>query len=336
MYLIFGLVVFAGRAPSRLWCFGWCLAAGLLANLFIWWYGKPELIVIAAIPLFWLLCCLQRNILTVLVGTTVFLALSGIEFFNPLNSSYLKDVFAEASFIFPNTFSTITEIQTASFAQILVNTTGSVEMGLVCLTGLALFLFRHPVIAIGYGPLVALGLMNFVIGNRAIFYSAPIMWFGAAFLMTTGARFIVANLSEGGNAPRLDQAASILAASVALIVAWVNSPTTYAKPQLPEACSGRSGISEIDSRPRHSVVATWWDYGYASMFFNDVPTSSRRWNTNDTNNPFCCNSLSRREPDPHHWQSQISEHQGPCWHRQRNKSCRVANEIQSSLGRDLP
>ena len=175
MYLIFGLVVFAGRAPSRLWCFGWCLAAGLLANLFIWWYGKPELIVIAAIPLFWLLCCLQRNILTVLVGTTVFLALSGIEFFNPLNSSYLKDVFAEASFIFPNTFSTITEIQTASFAQILVNTTGSVEMGLVCLTGLALFLFRHPVIAIGYGPLVALGLMNFVIGNRAIFYSAPIM-----------------------------------------------------------------------------------------------------------------------------------------------------------------
>ena len=80
MYLIFGLIVFAGRAPSRLWCFGCCIIAGLSANLFMWWYGKPELIVIAALALLWLLCCLQRNILTVLAGTTVFLALSGIEF----------------------------------------------------------------------------------------------------------------------------------------------------------------------------------------------------------------------------------------------------------------
>ena len=28
MYLMFGLVVFAGRASSRLWCLGWCVVAG--------------------------------------------------------------------------------------------------------------------------------------------------------------------------------------------------------------------------------------------------------------------------------------------------------------------
>ena len=273
MYLMFGLVVFAGRASSRLWCFAWCVAAGLSANLFMWWYGKPELIVIAAIAHAWLLACLQRRILTVLTGTAIFLALSDVTSFNPFTSTYLKDVLADASFIFPNTLQTITEIRQVSFSQILGSATGSVEMGLVCLTGLALFLIRHPVIAIAYGPLVAFGLLNFIIGNRAIFYSAPIMWFGAAFLMTTTARFIATNLSEGGYAPRRDQTAAILAASVAMVVAWVNSPTDYVpRPSFPKpVLEGLASLKETTD-PDNSVVATWWDYGYASMFFNDLPT----------------------------------------------------------------
>ena len=140
MYLMFGLVALAGRAKTRIQTIIWSMAAGLFANLFMWWYGKPELIAMAAIALVWLLCCLQRNILTVLAGTAVFLALSGIAFFNPFTSIYLKDVLTEASFIFPNTFQTITEIRQVSLLQVLVNATGSVEMGIVSLTGLALFL----------------------------------------------------------------------------------------------------------------------------------------------------------------------------------------------------
>ena len=80
MYLMFGLVVFAGRSASPLRCLGWCMVAGATANLFMWWYGKPELIVIAAIALAWLISCLHRNVLTLLAGTTIFLALSGIVF----------------------------------------------------------------------------------------------------------------------------------------------------------------------------------------------------------------------------------------------------------------
>ena len=273
MYLMFGLVVFAGRATSRLWCLGWCVAAGISANLFMWWYGKPELIVMAAIALLWLLACLQRNILTILAGTAIFLAISGVSYFNPFTSAYLQDVFASSNFIFPNTLQTITEIRQVSFKQILINASSSVEMGLVCLTGLALFLARHPVISIAYGPLVAFGLLNFIIGNRAIFYSAPIMWFGAAFLMTTTARFIAANLSEGGYAPRRDQAASILAASLAMVVAWVNSPTDYVpRPSFPKPVLEGLASLKTTANPANSVVATWWDYGYTSMFFNDLPT----------------------------------------------------------------
>ena len=273
MYLIFGLVVFAGRSTSPLRCLGWCAAAGATANLFIWWYSKPELIVMAAIALAWLISCLQRNVLTLLAGTTIFLVLSGIASFDPFSSPYLKDVFAEAGFIFPNTFETITEIRTVSLGQMLVSIAGSIEMGIVCLTGLALFFVRHPVIAIAYGPLVVFALLNFIIGNRAIFYSAPIMWFGAALLMTTIARFVAANLSEAGYMPRLDQAATILAASLGMVVAWVNSPTDYLpRPSFPKPVLEGLASLEATADPDTSVVATWWDYGYASMFFNYLPT----------------------------------------------------------------
>ena len=273
MYLMFGLVVFAGRASSRLWCFAWCVAAGLSANLFMWWYGKSELIVMAAVALAWLLACLRQCIPTVLTGTAIFLAFSDVASFDVFTSTYLKAVLTEASFIFPNTFQTITEIRQVSFFQILISATGSVEMGLVCLTGLVLFLIRHPILAIAYGPLVAFGLLNFVIGNRAIFYSAPIMWFGAAFLMTTTTRFVAARLSDKGYVLRRDQAATILAGSFAMIVAWVNSPTDYVpRPSFPKPVLEGLASLKTTVDPTNSVVVTWWDYGYASMLFNDLPT----------------------------------------------------------------
>ena len=273
MYLMFGLVVFAGRSTSRLRCLGWCVAAGVAANIFMWWYGRSELIVVAAISLAWLISCLHRNVITLLAGTSTFLALSGIVSFDPLSSPYLKEVITEAGFIYPNTFKTITEVQAVSLGQILTNATGSIEMGIVCLTGLGLFFVRHPIIAIAYGPLVAFGLLNFVIGNRAIFYSAPIMWFGAAFLIIKMARFVAANLPNGGYLSRKDQAATLLAACLAMIVTWVNSPTDYVpRPSFPKPVL--EGLASLKSTadPHNSIVATWWDYGYSSMFFNELPT----------------------------------------------------------------
>ncbi|MEK9935708.1 MAG: hypothetical protein VW619_04685 [Rhodobiaceae bacterium] len=273
MYLMFGLLTFAGLAKSRISSLAWCVAAGLTANLFMWWYGKAELVFVAAVALGWILVCLQRNLVTAVCGTTGFLLISGITLFNPLENVYLQDVVLHSNFIFPNTFSTITEIRTVSFSQILFNTTGSIEMGIVCLAGLALFLVRHPVIAFAYGPLVAFGLLNFVIGNRAIFYSAPIMWFGAAFLMTTTARFIAANISDAGYTPRRDKAATILAACVAMMVAWVNSPTDYLpRPSFTKPVLEGLASLKTTADPENSVVTTWWDYGYASLFFNGLPT----------------------------------------------------------------
>lgn len=273
MYLLFSLVVFAGRSSSRLRSLCWCLAAGITANLFMWWYDKPVLIVMIAFALAWLLICLQRNVITSLVGTTIFLVFSGIEYFDPFSSTYLKNVFAEAEFIFPNTLQTITETRTVPLGQILIYSTGSIEMGIVSLTGLAMFFVRHPVIAIAYGPLAAFGLLNFIIGNRAIFYSAPIMWFGAAFLITTTSRYIAFNMSKNSFARWRDQSATVLAACLAMIIAWVNSPTDYVpRPSFPKPVLEGFASLKASAEPTNSVVATWWDYGYASMLFNELPT----------------------------------------------------------------
>ena len=273
MYLMFGLVVFAGRASSRFRCLFWCGVAGITANLFMWWYAKPELVVLAAIALAWLLLCLQRNLITTVTGSVIFLIIADISIFNPLGSTYLKEVISAGDFIFPNTFQTITEIQRVSFPQILINATGSIEMGLVCLAGLAMFAIRHPVIAIAYGPLVAFGLFNFVIGNRAIFYSAPMLWFGAAFLLTTLARSIATTLSQTGWTIRRDSFAATIGASLAMLMAWVNSPTDYVpNPSFPKPVLEGLASLKTSVDPQNAVVATWWDYGYASMFLNELPT----------------------------------------------------------------
>ena len=273
IYLMFGIAIIAARSASRPKALGWCILAGICGNFFMWWYGKPELIVIATFALAWLLICLKRDILTAVGGPIIVLVTSGILAFDPLQSNYLKEVIVGANFIFPNTYQTISEIQQFSLLRILVSATGSVEMGVVCLAGLALFLVRHPVIAIAYGPLVAFGLLNFVIGNRAVFYSAPIMWFGAAFLITTTSRYIAFNLSENSYGLRRDQSATVSAACLAMIIAWVNSPTDYVpRPSFPKPVLEGFASLKASADPTNSVVATWWDYGYASMLFNELPT----------------------------------------------------------------
>ena len=156
--------------------------------------------------------------------------------------------------------------------------TGSVGMGSVCLIGLALWAVRHPFMAIAYGPLAAFALLNFLIGNRAVFYSAPIFWFGAAFLMTSAARFVTEAISSQLNAVThtrpVSSPVSIAVASLSLVIAWVNTPTGYVpRPSFPKPVL--EGLVKLENiaTSEASVVATWWDYGYASLFLNKLPTN---------------------------------------------------------------
>ena len=273
MYFIVGILLLAGRINSKSSSFVLCVAAGLVANLFMWWYGKPQLILMLTFILAWLLICLHRNFLHLILCISAFLFMSGVEVFNPFSSIYFKEIIEASHFKFPNTYQTITEVKAVSFYEILSNIGGSVEMGIVCLSGFAFFFARHPVISIAYAPLIGFALLNFIIGNRAIFYSAPIMWFGFAFFSTSICRFILFRTVTKLKKSNIDQLGSIIGAALALLIVWVNSPTDYT-PRQSFPTPVLKGLASLKSSATttNSVVATWWDYGFASALLNDLPT----------------------------------------------------------------
>lgn len=277
MYLMFGLVMLSARSKTAVATLIWAVAAGGTANLFMAWYGKQELIWMAIAAYAWLLAVLRNDLKIALLCLLLFYALAPVSLSNPFASAYVQDNFAGGDFLFPNTFETITEIARISLPDILVSATGSVEMGLVCLIGLGLWGIRHPVMAFAYGPLAAFALLSFTLGNRAVFYSAPILWFGTAFLVTCTTRLIAQSVQSRGEEAALpmgmSQTANVASATLALIIAWVNAPTNYLpRPSFPKPVL--EGMIKLDgiATSRPSVVASWWDYGYASLFLNDLPT----------------------------------------------------------------
>ncbi len=277
MYLMFALVMLSAKSRTAISSIIWAISAGIIAKIFMAWYGKPELIWLAMAAYLWLLLAMRKEIKVAILCLLAFYALTPFSLLISPPVGYLQDSITAGNFLFPNIVATITETARVSLAEILISLAGSVEMGLVCLIGLVLWGIRHPVMAVAYGPLSAFALLNFVLGNRAIFYSAPFFWFGAGFLITSATRFIVCTAIPSSNSqkelPPIKQFASIASAALAMIIAWLNSPTDYvprpsfSKPIL-QGLTKINGLAEFDS----SVVASWWDYGYASLFLNQLPT----------------------------------------------------------------
>ena len=190
LYITFGAVIMAGRAANPRNTLLWCIGAGILARLFLAWYDRSVLVWLALGAMILLLAVTRKKPLILAGGAALFIAISGLNFYNPLTSGYLTATLDVSTFKLPNTLSTITEAENISPAALMVQATGSLELGLVCLFGLGLWAVRHPVIAAAMSPLLGLALLNFVIGNRFIFYATPMMWFGLSYFLTTLAGYI--------------------------------------------------------------------------------------------------------------------------------------------------
>ena len=275
MYLMFGLVLMAGRSKSTYSCIAWTTLAGATANLFLWWYGKSELIWMAFCALAWMLIIIKRPLLLTIACLATYLIIASPDLVHPSDSVYVKEKLQTGNFIFPNTHATISEVIPISIDQILLNLSGSIEMALVGIIGLLMCAVRHPVIAVAYAPLAGFALLNYIIGGRAVFYSAPMIWFGATFLMTTSTRYIyTAVIQSRSKETRHRQIyPSLIGISLMLVITWINSPTKYyPRPTFPiEVQEGLIALDDLKDN-NQSIVATWWDYGYASMFFNGLPT----------------------------------------------------------------
>ena len=271
-YLMTGLVIVAARAKTFRAALVLAALAGTIFWVFDWWYAKPFFGWAFFIGFIWLSLVCRSDIKRIILQSVLFLALSGLPFKGlgiSGDSAYLNDILMFEGLIFPNTFDTITEISQVSFGDILMRISGSVWLGVLSLLGLALWGLRHPALAIVFGPAAAFALLNFVIGNRAIFYSSPMVWFGFGWLAIMLARWI----EDRFCLTRLRY--SIVGAGIAasFISVWLASPTDYL--QLPtfdkKTVSHFQKLKEI--LPENNVaIASWWDYGYMSMLINGRPT----------------------------------------------------------------
>ena len=97
LYIIFCGVIMAGKSTTTKHTLFWCVVAGLMGRLFLHWYDKSQLVWLALASLIWLLIC--RRIRPLVLGCSVFLfvIISGVDFFNPLDSGYLKKNFRNLS-----------------------------------------------------------------------------------------------------------------------------------------------------------------------------------------------------------------------------------------------
>ena len=271
-YLMIGLMIVAARAKSFRTSVILASLAGTIYWVFDWWYDQPLFGWAFFIGFIWLSVVCRSDIKRIILQSAIFLALTSLPFTglgNFQNSTYLKDVLMFQGLTFPNTFDTITEIRKVPFGDILARISGSTWLGVLSLFGLGFWALRHPALAIVFGPAAAFALLNFVIGNRAIFYSAPILWFGFGWIVIMLSRLIEDRLCL----VRLRYSIVGVGVVASFTAVWLASPTNYL--QAPsfdkKTVTHFQKLKEILPDDNVAIVS-WWDYGYMSSLINGLPT----------------------------------------------------------------
>ena len=291
-YLMTGLVIFAAKTRSFYTSIALSGLAGAVFWIFDWWYSKPAFGWAFFVGLIWLSFVSSRNIKRVIIQALLFLAASGLAvqgFGISSDSAYLIDSFDYDGLIFPNTFDTITELKRVEFTEILSRISGSVWLGGLSVVGLVFWGLRHPALAIVFGPAAAFALLNFLIGNRAIFYSAPMLWFGFGWALVTTAKLVTEKFGQ----ERAKHIAVMSSALAGFAAVWFASPTSYVQgPTFDKrVVKSFADMGKVTTSDKDAVIATWWDYGYISMFMNQMPTLHDGGTQTSPTTYFIANSL---------------------------------------------
>lgn len=282
-YFITGLVIWAAKA-KRLWvAVAIGAGAGLVTNIFSWWYIKDILSWGFLGGLVWLSFALHRDwrrtvllAVTFIVTSGTFLSNGGVDI-----GSFSDQVTTTETLLLPNTFSTITELQRIPISEILTQLTGDFWLGAVALIGLGIWALINPVMAVVFVPALMLGSLNFIFGNRVIFFAAPLIWFGVGVLFVTAIRLIIHSIQKQP-AMRHQAIGASVAVVMAASTAYFASGNPFTQPYVPgpsfsvKTMEGFKRLGDFvrgNPIPKPPVIATWWDYGYAATLFSGgMPT----------------------------------------------------------------
>ena len=285
MYLLFALVYLASRKQIWFKNIIFIISAGLIGKFFLIWYPKPELIFLSFISLLIFSTFITKDLKKTLLNAVIFILLTGPNIYmdslyilmkNPYLSGYLsanvqsQDLVNTTVLNFNNIFEYIGEAQKKPIID-LFKLENSLLIGLVSFVGLIIWGISNPVMFIGFAPLSFFFMLSIILGQRALFYSLPFMWFGFGYFINFMAMKIISfrNLETNKNL-------IYISISVVLIIFTIIATNSYPKKTtLPifdtSTYKAMINMKNIVNDKNKSVLVTNWSYGYQSLFYNDIP-----------------------------------------------------------------
>ena len=285
MYFLFALVYLASRKQIWIKNIIFIIFAGLVGKSFLIWYPKPELILMSFISLLFFTIFITKDIKKTLLNAVIFILLTGPNIYinslntlmnNPYLSAYLseniqsQDLVNKTVLNFNNIFEYIGETKKVPIID-LFKLENSLLIGLICFVGLAIWGISNPVMFIGFAPLSFFFLLTLVLGQRALFYSLPFMWFGFGYFIN----FMTMKIISFRNL-YINKNFIYVLTSLILIVFTIIATNSYPKKtELPifdtSAYKAMIKMKNIVNDKNKSVLVTNWSYGYQSLFYNDIP-----------------------------------------------------------------
>lgn len=285
MYFLYANIYLSSKYQSWLKTLCFIIAAGIVGKIFFLWYPKPELILLSFFSLVFFTIVNSKNWKKVFFNSFVYISITNpaiyLESLNIfINNAYLSeylsanikviDLVNNTSLNFNNIFRYIGELQKPSTLD-LFKLEGSIYLGLLCFTGIALWAVAYPLIFIGFAPLVFFFLLSLILGNRALFYSLPFLWFGLGYLTN----FLIFKYVAYKHI-NLSTNLVYTFTSIFLIVLSVFITNSFNKKIDPTWISSKTikGLVELGNiveDKNNAVLVTDWGYGYQSILSNDIP-----------------------------------------------------------------
>jgi len=275
-YFLIGLIILVSQKNKKELRLIFTVILAIFSVLFQLWYPQPVFGWFFLSSYFFVMFFSIKDLKITFYYTGLFAVLTGWLFAGSAlgNFDYFVTSIKTDNFDFPNTLSTVTELKKPSLDFVFNNLAGSNVIGFIGLFGFVLWCLVFPSFGVVFAPILFFLFLSFYVGSRTIFYLAPVIWFGFAYLVF----FIIRKFLEKNRiALRLNykfkSALLILTLISLMVVAYNNKGKGYIPNRSfsPEIIAAFEKINEY-STSRSDVVATWWDYGYSSMMLNNLAT----------------------------------------------------------------
>jgi len=285
MYVLFAFIYLSSKNQSLNKNYILIFIAGIVGKIFYLWYPKPEIILMSLFSLIFFTSIYKNNwkititnlcIYMILTGPSIYLNSFNIFINNPYLGEYLSanvntiDLIEKTSLNFNNIFRYIAEQTKPSFVEVF-KLEGSIYLGLISFMGLFLWAFTYPILFMGLAPISLFFVLSLVLGNRALFYSGPFIWFGAVYFINfIFFKYIsIKKISINKNY-------IYILTSLCLFFLAVLSTKVFTRDISPtyipnKVVKSMINLNDVVEDKNNSVVVAPWTYGYQSLLYNDIP-----------------------------------------------------------------